>query len=308
MQRTTGIVAALLTGALFFCAGCSKKASAPPKVSTPRETLKNMQQAVLAGDEDAYLACFEASDEEKEVLRHLYDGMVTTLRFERAMTKAYGQDAVKMDDMKTAVRKMTDEKWIEKITIEVNDKTATAQEKDQQTIIRLVKKDGEWKILTKIVPDKKFMEVLIPLTQAMKDAMGKIGKDGYDAERIVKGLNGDRGSLKKNATMARILVVEATLNTYRIDIGHYPTEEEGGLKALRFKPDFEDDAMGKMWHGPYLDSEPKDAWGESLNYELIESDSEKGTTIKVRLWSNGKDRQTGTDDDIRNRNDRESEG
>ena len=305
MQRTTGIVAALLTGTLIFCAGCSKKASAPPKVSTPKETLKNMQQAVLAGDEDAYLACFEASDEEKEILRHLYDGMVTTLRFELAMTKAYGRDAVKMDEIKTAARQMTDEKWIEKIAIEVNDKTATAQEKGEQKIIKLVEKNSKWKILAKsVVPNRKSVsEVLIPLTQAMKNAMGKIGKEGYDAKRIIKEFKGthgqdSRGSLKEYSTMVSIRMVKAGLDIYRLDIGHYPTDEEGGLKALRFKPDFDDDASSKRWSGPYLQGEPKDAWGRPLNYELVESDSEEGATINVRLWSSGKDGQSGTKDDI----------
>ena len=59
------------------------------------------------------------------------------------------------------------------------------------------------------------------------------------------------------------------LNAYKSDIGHFPTEKEGGLTALFKKPTFEDAAMMKKWKGPYLKEEKAkiDEWGRKLNYK-----------------------------------------
>lgn len=99
-------------------------------------------------------------------------------------------------------------------------------------------------------------------------------------------------------------VVPGALDRYNNDIGHYPSEEEGGLEALRKKPNFGDDeTLAEQWAGPYLKKEPKDAWNQSLNYELVEDAEAGGQTYK--LWSNGPNKQSGDDDDIKSAPDEE---
>jgi general secretion pathway protein G len=93
------------------------------------------------------------------------------------------------------------------------------------------------------------------------------------------------------------------LEAYRVDIGHYPTPEEGGLQALVTRPDTFEDQVAEKWVG-YLKKLPIDPWGYALNYELDETDTEGPA---YRLWSNGPDGQSDTDDDIRSWSD-ESEG
>ncbi len=66
---------------------------------------------------------------------------------------------------------------------------------------------------------------------------------------------------KQKAAKSQIALFETALDTYRLDVGKYPTEEEG-LQALREKPD---DA--KNWDGPYLAKEvPPDPWGNAYVY------------------------------------------
>ncbi|MDD5722757.1 MAG: type II secretion system major pseudopilin GspG [Syntrophales bacterium] len=72
---------------------------------------------------------------------------------------------------------------------------------------------------------------------------------------------GKVGKSKQKAAKAQIALFETTLDTYRLDMGRYPTEEEG-LAALREKPE---DA--ENWDGPYLAKEiPLDPWGTPYVY------------------------------------------
>jgi general secretion pathway protein G len=67
----------------------------------------------------------------------------------------------------------------------------------------------------------------------------------------------------KTATLANIKSMETALQMYKVDNFNYPSTEQG-LAALRAKPS--GDPAANNWKGPYLDSEPKDAWGFPLQY------------------------------------------
>jgi general secretion pathway protein G len=78
------------------------------------------------------------------------------------------------------------------------------------------------------------------------------------------------------------------LRLFYLDNGFYPSTEQG-LKALVQKPETE--PIPKNWKGPYLDSVPKDAWGNDFIYV---SDGKHFTLI-----SPGPDGEEGTDDDLK---------
>jgi general secretion pathway protein G len=67
---------------------------------------------------------------------------------------------------------------------------------------------------------------------------------------------------KLKATRAQIELLATALDTFRLDVGRYPTSEEG-LQALRQKPGGLD-----RWDGPYLKKDlPLDPWGKPYNYK-----------------------------------------
>ncbi|MGB7576152.1 MAG: type II secretion system major pseudopilin GspG [Thermodesulfobacteriota bacterium] len=78
---------------------------------------------------------------------------------------------------------------------------------------------------------------------------------------------------KQKTAKAQIEMFGTALDTFRLDVGRYPTMEEG-LKALREKP-----SGAEGWQGPYLPKEiPVDPWrrpyvykcpGEHGDYDLI---------------------------------------
>ena len=64
------------------------------------------------------------------------------------------------------------------------------------------------------------------------------------------------------AAKAQIELFGTALDTFRLDLGRYPTTEEG-LKALREKP-----SGAENWQGPYLPKEiPVDPWGQLYIYK-----------------------------------------
>lgn len=123
---------------------------------------------------------------------------------------------------------------------------------------------------------------------------------GMLAGVAIVSLVGTREGAKIDSTKAMLSSIETALETYNMHVSHYPSEEEGNLTALRVKPTFENEQIGEMWRGPYLKKEPRDAWGNVVNYELNVSGTDEAQTQPYRLWSNGPDGVDGTEDDINN--------
>lgn len=89
---------------------------------------------------------------------------------------------------------------------------------------------------------------------------------------------------KSEVTVARSQVeaFERALDSFRLDVGRYPTTEEG-LDALLHRPT---NAAG--WNGPYLKkSIPPDPWGHPYTYQA------PGSKTEFEIVSFGKDGQPG---------------
>jgi general secretion pathway protein G len=108
---------------------------------------------------------------------------------------------------------------------------------------------------------------------------------------------------EKNTTRLMLQGVGAALDTYRLNLGHYPTEQEGGLDALVKKPSFENERMGDKWSGPYVKPGTTfdDPWGHKIRYELADraAAGETAGALPYKLYSVGPDGQPDTDDDIK---------
>jgi len=109
---------------------------------------------------------------------------------------------------------------------------------------------------------------------------------------------------EKNTTKLMLQQVESALDTYRLNMGRYPAEEQGGLDALMKKPTFENERQGDKWNGPYLKpgTALEDAWGHKLRYELADTTDEANKNApRYKLFSVGPDGQPDTADDIKHR-------
>jgi len=94
----------------------------------------------------------------------------------------------------------------------------------------------------------------------------------------------DTSKVSAANTQARVL--KTSLDTMRLDIGRYPTKEEG-LNILNTAPT--DERMARRWRGPYLAEDvPLDPWGNPYQY-LPENDT------SIALFSLGADGKPGGD-------------
>lgn len=86
------------------------------------------------------------------------------------------------------------------------------------------------------------------------------------------------------------------MKLFRVDMGRYPTDEEG-VKALWSKDAIEDEDAAENWKGPYLETPvPEDKWGNEWVYHQKAEQMES----MYELISPGPDGEEGTDDDISN--------
>ena len=85
---------------------------------------------------------------------------------------------------------------------------------------------------------------------------------------LLAGLVGPRlmnqfGGAKVKTTRLQIEELTKTLDVYKLDVGSYPTTEEG-LQALMTKP-----SAAKNWNGPYMKGQlPQDPWNKPYQYAL----------------------------------------
>jgi len=101
------------------------------------------------------------------------------------------------------------------------------------------------------------------------------------------------GESQQKATRAQIHQLDQALDMYRLDVGRYPSTEQG-LEALWAKPD--DDADAQRWKGPYLKKPvEKDPWKNPYVYI---SPGEHGEYDLSSLGADGKEGGEGDNADI----------
>ncbi len=81
---------------------------------------------------------------------------------------------------------------------------------------------------------------------------------GLVGPRVMKYL----GGAKSDTARLQVADLSAALDMYRIEVGRYPTTDEG-LEALVQQP-----PGASTWNGPYLKKKrlPKDPWGSDYHY------------------------------------------
>lgn len=93
-------------------------------------------------------------------------------------------------------------------------------------------------------------------------------------------------SSKVKTAQTQIKMIKGALETLRLDVGTFPTTEEG-LSMLYDPPS--DERKRQRWQGPYLDERvPLDPWGNAYQYSVPGQDRQP-----FALFSYGADGQPG---------------
>jgi general secretion pathway protein G len=97
---------------------------------------------------------------------------------------------------------------------------------------------------------------------------------------------------KVTTAQTQVKLLRGAVETLRLDIGRYPTAEEG--LALLAKPP-SDAALAARWRGPYLDDAvPLDPWAAPYQYSIPGADSQP-----FALFSLGADGKRGGEGDAK---------
>ena len=98
------------------------------------------------------------------------------------------------------------------------------------------------------------------------------------------------GKSEVKTAKAQIVGFEKALQNYRLDVGRYPTTEQG-LAALTSRP-----PNVAKWDGPYLEkSVPRDPWGRAY---IFVSPGEHGDFDLISLGRDGRVGGEGEDGDV----------
>jgi general secretion pathway protein G len=114
---------------------------------------------------------------------------------------------------------------------------------------------------------------------------------------LLAGLVGPRvlsqlGGAKSKTATVQIADLEKALELFKLDVGRFPTTEEG-LNALVAQPP----GVSVGWAGPYLKgSVPADPWGRAYQYKL----NGDGSVDIVSLGADGTAGGDGENTDLRN--------
>jgi general secretion pathway protein G len=101
---------------------------------------------------------------------------------------------------------------------------------------------------------------------------------------VVPNLMGRVDTSKVTAADTQVRMLKSALDTLRLDIGRYPTKEEG-LGVLETAP--KDERAARKWQGPYLsEGMPLDPWGNPYQYN-------PASATNITLYSYGADGQPG---------------
>ncbi len=104
---------------------------------------------------------------------------------------------------------------------------------------------------------------------------------GLIASLVGPRLFGKLGGARQDTAKTQIEMLMAALDAFRLDVGRYPSEQEG-LGALMQNPGV------NKWDGPYLKKEvPIDPWGYPYHYQ------NPGQHGEIDLFSYGADNKPG---------------
>jgi general secretion pathway protein G len=113
---------------------------------------------------------------------------------------------------------------------------------------------------------------------------------GVLAGIVVPRFGGQTKRARETAATTQISSFKTALDAYEVDMGSYPKGKDG-LRELVSAP-----RNAKNWRGPYIETIPKDPWGNDYIYES----PGKHNANSFDLMSMGEDGRVGGDDDITN--------
>ncbi|MCX7013139.1 MAG: type II secretion system major pseudopilin GspG [Candidatus Sumerlaeota bacterium] len=103
---------------------------------------------------------------------------------------------------------------------------------------------------------------------------------GILASVLVLKLKGRTDDAKVSVAKSDIATLVTALESFQMDMGRYPTTEEGLTALLQAPATDETDTSAGTWKGPYVSKMPTDPWGGAYVYECPGTVNTDGYDLK----------------------------
>jgi len=177
-----------LVFSVVLLSGCGREAK---QAQTPQEALGNLHAALVDGDLEAFLDCFETpSDDHKQALEAKFRFELANREFEQAMKKAYNEEP-------SAPEPIGSNAWLEGANFSAADENNGVYARGAARLA-LVKKGDGWLIKAAdfLATGQKMDEPARlrateyrQMAEALAQVRRRIGKGGYDARKIRRELS-----------------------------------------------------------------------------------------------------------------------
>lgn len=111
---------------------------------------------------------------------------------------------------------------------------------------------------------------------------------------VAYNLLGTKEDAENKLAKVDMQTLQQSLKMFRFEFGRYPTDEEG-LEVLWLKDKMVDEEDAKKWKKFLEKPMPNDRFGNQWGYRQKSEHTEEDT---YDIWSYGRDKQEGTEDDI----------
>ena len=184
----------MLMASTAVLAGCEKGkgtsdtdgALGPRPAKTPKEAVVNMIKSIEENDKELFIRSVTVPD--RELAEAAFESIFAGADFIKEYERAYGRDAA----AKAGFGRMPSSADVaENVKITTDGDDTFARFSDRTPPTRVVRVNGEWKVEPpgkgpKPEDRQGFLKASRAIVKALNEAKSKIGREGYDAEKVLR--------------------------------------------------------------------------------------------------------------------------
>ena len=192
----TKLFAILLVGLLAVAvASAQDQQDGYPAADTPQQALLNLQQSLVEGDTEAFVNCFETTDDGRRLLGALFDVILAFRELGAAVVEAFGEEAAgAFAEMNSDPFGEIADASLDDLTLEVTGNTATCAAPDGDgEPLELIQVNGVWRIQVPDLPptDEEFESALLMMegmAGVVRGTIEKIDDPGMTVDQLKEDL------------------------------------------------------------------------------------------------------------------------
>ncbi len=172
-------------------AGCSSKKE---KQATPKETINEMIDALLACDKAKYMSILSGSEQELKAAETFIDYVTAVRDLKQAVVNEYGDSGWAYFEneggAKLSMNLNESKEKLDSAKIEINGDTATCRVEGETRVMHLHRRDGKWyvdagdMVVTDNMSTDKFVGTFSKLTEAINRQRQRVGQAGVTAQSL----------------------------------------------------------------------------------------------------------------------------